>query len=114
MTDHLRMLGVVAVVVVALVATTVASAMAFSGWAPAQAVAGLNTTSSDGRPIQSPDGLSFYLASNRTGTLGELGPRSRALALRLALRFAAQNGFTQPSGSRTDAARAWTSFEASA
>ncbi len=64
--------GVVAVVLVALLATTVASAMAFSGWAPAQAVAELNTTASDGCPIQSPDGLSFYLASNRTGTLGGL------------------------------------------
>jgi len=64
--------GVVAVVLVALLAATVASAMAFSGWAPAQAVAELNTTSSDGCPIQSPDGLSFYLASNRTGTLGGL------------------------------------------
>ena len=64
--------GVVAVVLVALLAATVASAMAFSGWGPAQAVAELNTTSSDGCPIQSPDGLSFYLASNRTGTLGGL------------------------------------------
>ncbi len=62
----------VAVGLVALVATTVASAMAFSSWAPAQAVAELNTTFADGCPIQSPDGLSFYLASNRTGTLGGL------------------------------------------
>ena len=61
--------GAVAVCVALLGATT---AMAFSGWAPAQAVAELNTTSSDGCPIQSPDGLSFYLASNRTGTLGGL------------------------------------------
>jgi len=61
-----------AAVLVALLATTVASAMNFSPWAPAQAVAELNTASSDGCPIQSPDGLSFYLASNRTGTLGGL------------------------------------------
>lgn len=64
--------GVVAVVVVGLMATAIASAIAFSGWTPAQAVAELNTTSADGCPIQSPDGLSFYLASNRPGTLGGL------------------------------------------
>ena len=46
----------------------------FSDWAPAQKIdeiAGnsseLNTTSLDGCPIQSPDGLSLYMASNRPG-----------------------------------------------
>ena len=55
--------GIAAVVLVALLATTVASGMNFTGWATAQPVAELNTTSGDGCPIQSPDGLSFYLAS---------------------------------------------------
>lgn len=32
----------------------------------------LNTTFVDGCPIQAPDGLSLYMASNRTGTLGGL------------------------------------------
>lgn len=65
--------GIAAVALVALLATTVASGMNFTGWAPAQPVAELNTTAfGDGCPIQSPDGLSFYLASNRTGTLGGL------------------------------------------
>ena len=57
----------------------VAQAMHFSGWAPAQKVdeiagnsAELNTSSLDGCPIQSPDGLSLYMASNRPGGEGLL------------------------------------------
>jgi len=57
----------------------VAEAMHFSGWAPAQKVdeiAGnsseLNTPFLDGCPIQSPDGLSLYMASNRPGGEGLL------------------------------------------
>src|SRR5688572_17054416 len=53
-------------------AAAVAEAMHFSAWAPAQKVdeiAGnhpeLNTPSLDGCPIQAPDGLSLYMASNR-------------------------------------------------
>src|SRR5215216_8199337 len=44
----------------------------FSGWAPAQKIdeiagnsAELNTAALDGCPIESPDGLSLYIASNR-------------------------------------------------
>jgi WD40-like Beta Propeller Repeat len=51
----------------------------FSGWATAQKVdeiAGnsteVNTPSLDGCPIQSPDGLSLYMASNRPGGVGGL------------------------------------------
>ena len=54
-----------------------ASAQPFSPWAPAQKVddiggnsSELNTTSLDGCPIQSPDGRSLYMASNRPGGLG--------------------------------------------
>lgn len=50
-----------------------------SGWTTAQKVdevagnhADLNTPSLDGCPIQSPDGLSLYMASNRPGGLGGL------------------------------------------
>jgi len=60
-------------------AAAVAEAMHFSAWAPAQKVdeiAGnspeLNTPSLDGCPIQSPDGLSLYMASNRPGGHGLL------------------------------------------
>jgi hypothetical protein len=56
-----------------------AEAARYSGWAPAQKVdeiAGnnseLNTPSLDGCPIQSPDGLSLYMASNRPGGHGGL------------------------------------------
>ena len=51
----------------------------FSAWSPAQKIdeiAGnhpdLNTPSTDGCPIQSPDGLSLYMASNRSGGKGGL------------------------------------------
>jgi hypothetical protein len=68
----------VAIVGVAPLAA-VAQAMQFSAWAPAQKldeVAGnsseLNTPFLDGCPIQSPDGLSLYMASNRPGGQGLL------------------------------------------
>jgi hypothetical protein len=55
----------------------VASAMQFMPWGTpvnAEAVPGtsqdLNTQYNDGCPIQSPDGLSLYIASNRPGGLG--------------------------------------------
>jgi len=59
--------------------TALAQAMNFSAWGSAQKIdeiggnsAELNTTSLDGCPIQSPDGLSLYLASNRPGGQGGL------------------------------------------
>ena len=67
--------------VVALAASLVSVAWAggphFSVWAPAQKIddiagnnAELNTVALDGCPIESPDGLSLYIASNRAGGLG--------------------------------------------
>jgi WD40-like Beta Propeller Repeat len=54
-----------------------ASARPFSPWEPAQKIdeigansTELNTPSLDGCPIQAPDGLSLYMASNRPGGLG--------------------------------------------
>jgi hypothetical protein len=68
-----------AAIVVAVLAGIAAAGPLFTGWAAAQKiddVAGnsteLNTTSLDGCPIQSPDGLSLYIASNRPGGLGGL------------------------------------------
>ena len=59
--------------------TVAAQAGPFSAWEPAEKVdeiagtsAELNTPSVDGCPIQSPDGLSLYLASNRPGGVGLL------------------------------------------
>jgi hypothetical protein len=56
-----------------------ASGGTFSGWAPAIPVSQLagsdddvNTQYLDGCPIQSPDGLSLYMASNRPGGVGML------------------------------------------
>ena len=57
----------------------VAYAVQLSDWAAAQKIdtiggnhADLNTPSQDGCPIQSPDGLSLYIASNRPGGKGGL------------------------------------------
>ena len=57
---------------------TAAYAKSFSAWAPAtnaESVPGtsseLNTASLDGCPIQSPDGLSLYMASNRPRFAGD-------------------------------------------
>ena len=68
-----------AVAIVSLVSTAAAEAAHYSDWAPAQKldeVAGnsseLNTPFLDGCPIQAPDGLSLYMASNRPGGLGAL------------------------------------------
>jgi len=65
-----------AVVLVASLAAT-ASAKHYSAWGPAanaEATPGtsseLNTPFNDGCPIQSPDGLSLYMATNRPGGLG--------------------------------------------
>lgn len=67
--------------VVALGALAVAAQAGphFSDWEPAQKLdeidgnnSELNTPFLDGCPIQSPDGLSFYMASNRPGGLGGL------------------------------------------
>jgi hypothetical protein len=58
---------------------TVASAAQYSAWSSAQKIdeiggnnSELNTTFQDGCPIQSPDGLSLYMASNRPGGQGLL------------------------------------------
>ena len=63
----------------ALTLAGAAIAMHFSPWATAQKIdeiggnsAELNTASLDGCPIQSPDGLSLYMASNRPGGKGGL------------------------------------------
>ena len=61
----------------ALTLAASAVAMDFSSWATAQKIdtsggnsAELNTPALDGCPIQSPDGLSLYMASNRPGSRG--------------------------------------------
>jgi WD40-like Beta Propeller Repeat len=65
------------VVAASLAAVAWAGGPHFSAWAPAQKIdeiagnnAELNTVALDGCPIESPDGLSLYIASNRPGGLG--------------------------------------------
>jgi len=88
-----RVLVPAAVVCVALAAALVATAGPhLSVWSTAQKIdeiAGndgdLNTTSNDGCPIQSPDGLSLYMASNRPGSM-ESSPGVRSLDIWVAHR----------------------------
>jgi hypothetical protein len=42
----------------------------YSGWTTATPVVEVNSIAADGCPIESRDGLSLYIASSRTGTLG--------------------------------------------
>lgn len=65
----------------------------FSAWGPAALVdavdaGGVNTAAQDGCPIQSPDGGSLYIASNRTG--------SQALDLWVAHRASADEPWGEP------------------
>jgi hypothetical protein len=60
---------------VALTAVVAWAGPQFSDWAPAAPTdavdaVGVNTSAQDGCPIQSPDGLSLYIASNRAGSAG--------------------------------------------
>ena len=73
-----RIVAALAVSALILSLASVANAEHFSGWGSAQKVdeiAGnsteVNTTSIDGCPIQSPDGLSLYMASNRPRFAGD-------------------------------------------
>lgn len=68
--------ALVGAMLLALAASPVA-AKSFGDWAPAQSLESLagsssevNTASNDGCPIQAPDGLSLYMATNRPGGLG--------------------------------------------
>ncbi len=71
------LVGAVAITAV-LAGVGAASGMQFSSWSSAQKIdeiagnsAELNTTAVDGCPIQSPDGLSLYLASTRPRFAGD-------------------------------------------
>jgi hypothetical protein len=62
--------AVLATAISSLLTADPAAGQAFSDWEPATAVAGINTPVNDGCPIESRDGLSLYIASNREGTTG--------------------------------------------
>lgn len=70
---------VVGILLSVLATAALAAGPHFSAWSPAQKIdetAGnhpdLNTSAVDGCPMQSPDGLSLYMASNRPGGKGGL------------------------------------------
>jgi hypothetical protein len=72
MTRHLRRavivleVGVVAAVAAAVAGAGVAQAKHFGDWSPAEPVPNVNDpVAADGCPIESPDGLSLYIASTR-------------------------------------------------
>jgi len=74
-----RKVALLAAAVAMALGTVAAQAMSFSDWSQAEKIdevggnhAELNTPFVDGCPIQSPDGLSLYIASNRPGGLGGL------------------------------------------
>jgi WD40-like Beta Propeller Repeat len=95
------------VLVLALVSGTICgAAMAagpqFSAWSTAQKLdeiagnhADVNTPSIDGCPIQSPDGLSLYMASNRPGSM-ESSPGVRSLDIWVAHRESIDAPFGEP------------------
>lgn len=57
-----------------IMSATVAIGMNFTPWGPAAPVAGsVNTAAAEGCPIESFDGLSLYIASNRAGNVGGPG-----------------------------------------
>ncbi len=75
----MRRIGLWFAVMFATIAPVVAHAMQFSAWSTAEKIdeiadnsSELNTTFADGCPIESPDGLSLYMASNRPGGEGLL------------------------------------------
>ncbi len=72
-------IGIAAALVVACLATVAYAGQDYTAWATAQKIdeiggnsSELNTPSLDGCPIQSPDGKSLYMASNRPGGIGGL------------------------------------------
>ena len=50
-----------------LLAPSGVAARSFGDWSPAVPESGVNTAAAEGCPIESPDGLSLYIASNRAG-----------------------------------------------
>ncbi len=62
------------VVALFLLAPSGVAGKSFSAWGSAVAETGVNTAAAEGCPIESPDGLSLYIASNRAGGTGSPDP----------------------------------------
>jgi len=67
-----RLLPVAAAIL--LIAPTGAAGKSYDAWEPAVPESGVNTAAAEGCPIESPDGLSLYIASNRAGGTGSPDP----------------------------------------
>ena len=90
--EDVKLLAIIGIAALSIAGTAVA-ALTASAWTTAQKIdtvggnnSEVNTPSLDGCPIQSPDGLSLYIASNRPGGKGGLDiwgghPRERNCAL---------------------------------
>lgn len=57
-----------------LVAPAAVAARSYGDWGPAVPESGVNTAAAEGCPIESPDGLRLYIASNRAGGTGSPDP----------------------------------------
>lgn len=62
------------VAALSLLAPAGVAGRSFSDWGPAVAETGVNTAAAEGCPIESPDGLNLYVASNRAGGIGSPDP----------------------------------------
>lgn len=63
--------SVLTLAVAAVAASPAAATLRYGPWDPASPVS-INTPANEGCPIESPDGRSLYIASNRPGTYGNL------------------------------------------
>jgi hypothetical protein len=63
-----------AVMAILLMAPVGVAGASYGSWGPAVAEPGVNTAAAEGCPIESPDGLSLYIASNRAGGTGTPDP----------------------------------------
>lgn len=80
-TPLVRALGLALAALLLLTAGAV-QAKQFSAWGLAVPETGINTAAAEGCPIESPDGLSLYIASNRAGGVGDPDPNDIWVAQR--------------------------------
>lgn len=74
---HARRRAVVAATVITVLVLVVpagAAGRSFGAWGAPTPEPGVNTGAAEGCPIESPDGLSLYIASNRAGGTGDPDP----------------------------------------
>lgn len=71
---HVRRRAVVAASILILMVPASAAGRSYGAWGAAVPEPGVNTAAAEGCPIESPDGLSLYIASNRAGGTGSPDP----------------------------------------